>query len=126
LKPHVPGKVWGVCDAKETRGKPVVWLTADPLEWKHDRHPRKAWRNPDVVLLTVQIDWSSPKLKHFLSWRDPGKRLSVFCKNNVLAWFVHFGPIKPSQIVFEAADFEPGHPFNELPGSPRLIKRRGG
>jgi hypothetical protein len=26
----------------------------------------------------------------------------------------------------KSKDFEPGHPFNDLPGTPRLIERRGG
>jgi hypothetical protein len=26
LKPHVPGKVWGLCDPAATRGKPIVCL----------------------------------------------------------------------------------------------------
>jgi hypothetical protein len=30
LKPHVPGKVWGVSDPSATNGQRVVWLTADP------------------------------------------------------------------------------------------------
>jgi hypothetical protein len=47
LKPHVPGAVHGVCDPSMTWGKEVVWLTADPMQWKHAKHPRKSWRNPD-------------------------------------------------------------------------------
>ncbi len=55
LKPHLPGEVWGKCDPSMTRGKPVVWLTADPTQWRHDKHPRKDWRNPDNVLLTIRL-----------------------------------------------------------------------
>ena len=99
LKPRVPGDVWGACDPAMTRGKKVVWLTADPSEWRHDRHPRKDWRDRDTALLTICIDWTSPKLKHFLSWRYPRKRQRVFCNDNMPAWFVYFGRIKPSQIL---------------------------
>jgi len=49
LKPHRPGDVWGVCDPAVwgvcdpamTRGKRVVWLTADRHTWNHDRHRSK-------------------------------------------------------------------------------------
>ena len=104
LKPHVPGDVWGLCDPRMTHGKPVVWLTADPRDFNHSKHPQKDSRNPDVVLLVVGIDWTSPELKHYLSWRDPRKRDPVRCNNNMPAWFVHFGRIKPSQILWEFSD----------------------
>jgi hypothetical protein len=91
LKPHVPGKVWGVCNPSTTRNKPVVWLTADPTTWHHSRHPNKALRNPNQVLLTVMINWSAPKLRHYMSWFDPHKKKHwLFCKNNLAAWFVYF------------------------------------
>ena len=101
LKPHVPGKVWGVCDPATTRNKPVVWLTANPTTWKHARHPHKAKRDPNTVLLTVLIDWSAPKLWHYMSWFDPGKKkLWLHCQNNPAAWFVYFGTISPKQIFW--------------------------
>src|SRR5262249_27728561 len=101
LKPHVPGKVWGVCDPAMTRNKPVVWLTADPTTWKHARHPHKAERDPNTVLLTVLIDWSAPKLWHYMSWFDPGKKKHwLHCQNNPAAWFVYFGTISPKQIFW--------------------------
>jgi hypothetical protein len=102
LKPHVPGKVWGVADPSLTNGKPVVWLTADPMTWRHDRHPNKAMRDPKQVLLVVRINWSNPKLRHYMSWRDPNKKEpGAFWyehKDNPAAWFVYFGRIKPDQI----------------------------
>jgi hypothetical protein len=101
LKPHVPGRVWGVCDAAMTRGKPVVWLTADPTTWRHAKHPNKKKRNPDQILLTVMIDWSAPKLRHYMSWFDPRKKKDWFfvCKDNPAAWFVYFGALPPGRIV---------------------------
>ena len=51
LKPHVPGKVWGASDPSATRGKRVVWLTADPTEWRHDQHHLKSKRDPDAISL---------------------------------------------------------------------------
>jgi hypothetical protein len=59
LKPHVPGKVWGRADPAMTRNKPVVWLTADPATWPHAKHPNKAFRDPDKVLLRIQIWWNN-------------------------------------------------------------------
>jgi hypothetical protein len=53
LKPHVPGKVWGICDPAMTGGKPVVWLTADQHTFHHAKHPDKKMRKPDAVLLTI-------------------------------------------------------------------------
>jgi hypothetical protein len=100
LKPHLPGKVWGICDPVMTRGKPVVWLTADKHTWRHVKHPNKAWREPDAVLLTILINWSAPKLQHYLSWFDPRKKLPwLDCPNNTAAWFVYFGTISPKQIM---------------------------
>jgi hypothetical protein len=100
LKPHVPGKVWGLCDPSATRGKPVVWLTADPHQWRHPNHPDKSFRQPDAVLLTIVISWNAPRLKHYLSWFDPRKKGDWFyCHNNPAAWFVYFGTIKPAQII---------------------------
>jgi hypothetical protein len=100
LKPHTPGKVWGAASPKMTWGKKVVWLTADRATWRHSKHPQKDMRNPDTVLLTILIDWSAPKLKHYLSWRFPTKRCGlVDGKNNPAAWFVHFGRIPPAMIV---------------------------
>jgi hypothetical protein len=99
LKPHRPGEVWGVCDPSMTRGKRVVWLTADPHEWKHDRHLNKKWRNPDARLLTIVISWRVKKLCHYLLWFDPDKRKAYNCQNNLAAWYVHFGTIKPEHII---------------------------
>jgi len=67
LKPHVPGKVWGLCDPDMSRGKRVVWLTADPTQWRHDKHHRKSWRNPDAHLLPVIVRWNDERLHHYLS-----------------------------------------------------------
>jgi hypothetical protein len=100
LKPHVPGKVWGVADPTITRGKPVVWLTADRNTWRHAKHRRKSFRDPDAVLLTILIDWSAPKLQHYMSWIDPRKKVGWWdSKNNPAAWFVYFGTIRPAQII---------------------------
>ncbi len=100
LKPHVPGKVWGVCDPRVTRKKSVVWLTADPTTWCHNRHPNKAKPDPDRVLLTVIVNWQDPKLRHYISWRDPRKKMDWFeNKNNPAAWFVYFGRIPPNAII---------------------------
>jgi hypothetical protein len=99
LKPHVPGKVWGVCDPSMTKGKRVVWLTADPHEWKHDRHPNKKWRCHDTRLLTIVISWRAKKLRHYLSWVDPDKREAHSCQNNLAAWYVHFGKINRNMII---------------------------
>jgi hypothetical protein len=102
LKPHVPGKVWGVSDPELTRGKPAVWLTADPTTWRHAKHPNKAFRDLDAVLLTVLINWSAPKLHHYMSWMDPRKKNSwLDCPNNPAAWFVYFGTIPPKQIIWQ-------------------------
>jgi hypothetical protein len=98
LKPHVPGKVWGVCDPAATRGTPVVWLTANPLDWKHDRHPNKAFRDPNAVMLTILIGWQT-RLHHYLTWLDPHKKSDWVSQNNLLPWFVYFGTIKPAQII---------------------------
>jgi hypothetical protein len=102
LKPHTPGKVWGATDPSATKGKRVVWLTADPTRWKHDRHHRKSWRDPDAVLLPVVVGWDDKRLHHYLSWRAPKKKelLVETCPNNMLGWFVCFGKIPPSQIMF--------------------------
>jgi hypothetical protein len=102
LKPHVPGKVWGATDPSASKGKRVVWLTADPTQWKHDKHHRKSWRKPDTVLLPVVVSWHDERLSHFLSWRDPKKKeLQPWsCPNNELGWFVYFGKIPPTQILF--------------------------
>jgi hypothetical protein len=102
LKPHVPGKVWGACDASAARGKRVVWLTADPTQWKHDKHHRKSWRDPDAKLLRVVVSWDDERLHHYLSWRAPKKKelLVETCPNNMLGWFVYFGKIPPRQIMF--------------------------
>jgi hypothetical protein len=101
LRPYVPGKVWGVADPAMTRGKPVIWLRADRNTWHHSKHPNKKLRNPDQILLTVLIDWSAPKLKHYMSWFDPSKKKDWFLvsKNNPAAWFVYFGKIPPAWIV---------------------------
>jgi hypothetical protein len=99
LRPHVPGKVWGVCDPEATRGKPVVWLTANPHQWRHHKHRDRALRDPDCVMLTIMIDWSAPKLRHYLSWIDPRKNQQMAGPNNPMAWFVYFGAINPAQIV---------------------------
>jgi hypothetical protein len=101
LKPHIPGKVWGVTDPDVTHGKRVVWLTADPTQWKHDKHHRKSWRDPDATLLPVIVDWQDERLHHWVSWRDPQKEFRHWsCNNNVLGWFVYFGRIRPDQIMF--------------------------
>ncbi|MGB3744180.1 MAG: hypothetical protein WBD11_06565 [Xanthobacteraceae bacterium] len=100
LKPRVPGKVWGKCDPSVTRGKPVVWLTADPASWRHAKHHNKSLRNPDGVMLTILINWTAPKLKHYLSWLDPHKKEHLLDhRNNPAAWFVYFGRIYPGQII---------------------------
>jgi hypothetical protein len=101
LKPHVPGKVWGVCTPDTTNGKRVVWLTADPTEWRHDKHREKTWRNADARLLTVMVSWSDKRLRHYLSWKDPNKKefLNSNQGQSVLAWFVYLGTIKPEQII---------------------------
>jgi len=100
LKSHVPGKVHGVADPSMTRGKPVVWLTADPHTWHHAKHPRKAFRKSEAVLLTILINWSAPKLRHYMSWFDPGKKENWRqCQNNPAAWFVYFGKIPPAWII---------------------------
>ena len=101
LKPQVPGKVFGICDPDVTKGKRVVWLTADPTEWKHDKHHRKSFRDPDASLLTVAVSWKDECLRHYLSWRDPTKTEYFNSNsNNVPAWFVYFGTIPPERIVF--------------------------
>jgi hypothetical protein len=101
LKPHVPGKVRGASDPSATDGKRVVWLTADPTTWKHHKHHLKSWRDPDAVLLPVQVGWNDKRLHHFMSWRDPKKQESFTSNpNNVAAWFVYFGTIKPRSILF--------------------------
>ena len=65
------------------------------------RHPHKAKRDPNTVLLTVLIDWSAPKLWHYMSWFDPGKKkLWLHCQNNPAAWFVYFATISPKQIFW--------------------------
>jgi hypothetical protein len=99
LKPHVPGEAWGVDKPVATKGKPVVWLTADPTTWRHARHHNKAKRD-DGVLVTVIVNWQDPKLRHYISWRDPRKKWT-FCENpnNPVAWFVYFGRIPPAAIV---------------------------
>jgi hypothetical protein len=101
LKPHVPGKVWGASDPSATDGQRVVWLTADPTTWKHHKHHRKSWRDPNAVLLPVLVSWRDKRLHHYLSWRDP-KRKEYFTPNpnNVPAWFVYFGTISPKSICF--------------------------
>jgi hypothetical protein len=100
LRPHVPGKVWGVCDPSITRGKRVVWLTADRHTWHHAKHPNKSRRNPEGVLLTIMIPWNAPKLKHYMSWRDPRKKEPwTEHVNNPAAWFVHFGRVPPGMII---------------------------
>ena len=100
LKPHVPGKVFGICDPDMTKGKRVVWLTADPVQWKHDRHHRKSWRDPDAKLLAVFVSWGDERLRHYLSWRDPKKKDDTDCTNNRLGWLVYFGTIRPGPIIF--------------------------
>ena len=101
LKPHVPGKVWGKSDPSSTRGKRVVWLTADPTQWKHDKHHRRSWRNPDNVLLSVMVSWQDERLVHYLSWSDPKKKILIeTCPNNELGWFVYLGRIPPNLILF--------------------------
>jgi hypothetical protein len=100
LKPHVPGKVWGLCDPSTTRNKPVVWLTADPTTWKHDRHPKKAWRDPEKVLLPVIVNWGDSDLRHYMSWIDPRKKDFWNHQNKPAAWFVYFGRISPKQIMW--------------------------
>jgi hypothetical protein len=101
LKPHVPGKVWGVCAPDMTNGKRVVWLTADPTEWTHDKHREKTWRKPDTRLLTVNVNWKDKRLRHYLSWIDPNKKQFANSSQgqSVLAWFVYVGTIKPEQII---------------------------
>ena len=102
LKPHVPGKVWGVCDPSATGGKRVVWLTADPTQWKHDKHHQKSWRDPGAHLLRVVVNWDDERLHHYLSWRAPKKKelMVETCPNNMLGWFVYFGTIRPDYIMF--------------------------
>jgi hypothetical protein len=101
LKPHVPGKVWGIADPAMTKGKPVVWLTADPHTFHHHKHPLKACRKSDAVLLTILISWKAPKLLHYMSWFDRRKKKHwLQCQNNPAGWFVYFGRIPPSQIIF--------------------------
>jgi len=102
LKPHVPGRLWGASDPSATTGKRVVWLTADPTQWKHDKHHRKTWRDPDARLLRVVVRWDDERLLHYLSWRDPKKKeLDPWtCSNNIFGWFVYFGTIRPGQIIF--------------------------
>jgi hypothetical protein len=100
LKPHVPGKVWGVCDPDVTKGKRVVWLTANPIQFKHDKHHQKSWRDPDGRLLRVVVNWDDERLRHYVSWRDPKKKEHWGSQNNPLGWFVYFGTIPPGQIIF--------------------------
>jgi len=103
LKPHVPGKVWGASDPSATRGKRVVWLTADPTEWRHDQHHLKSKRDPDAISLMVLVSWKDERLRHYLSWRDPKKKEHFTGNpNNVPAWFVYFGTIPPKRIEFPA------------------------
>jgi hypothetical protein len=82
-----------------TNGKRVVWLTADPTEWRHDKHREKIWRNPDVRLLTVKVNWNDKRLRHYLSWIDPNRKIFANSRQSVLAWFVYLGAIKPEQII---------------------------
>ena len=100
LKPHVPGKVWGVCHPDVTQGKRVVWLTANPIQFKHDKHHQKSWRDPDGRLLRVVVNWDDERLRHYVSWRDPKKKEHWGSQNNPLGWFVYFGTIRPGQIIF--------------------------
>jgi len=100
LKPHVPGKVFGVCDPNMTKGKRVVWLTADPTQWKHDKHHRKSWRDPDAHLLPVIVHWGDERLRHYLSWRDPKGEELLCGENDHIGWFVYFGTIRRRQIIF--------------------------
>ena len=99
LKPHVPGEVWGVCPPSVTKGRRVVWLTADAHEWRHDRHPNKKYRKNGARLLTVAVNWQDKNLHHYLSWADPKKRETFNGQQNLPAWFVYFGTIKPRGIV---------------------------
>jgi hypothetical protein len=100
LKPHRPGDVWGSASPEMTRGRSCVWLTADSREWRHDRHPDRKFRNPKTRLLTVAIGWDSKKLHHYLSWFDPDKHGEAFLyRQNVPAWFVHFGKIAPEAVI---------------------------
>jgi hypothetical protein len=100
LKPHVPSRVWGICDPDMTKGKRVVWLTANPVQWRHDKHHLKSWRDPDARLLTALVSWGDERLCHYLSWRDPKKKDNTYCSNNRLGWFVYFGTIRPELIMF--------------------------
>jgi RNA:NAD 2'-phosphotransferase (TPT1/KptA family) len=100
LKPHVPGKVFGYSNPNMTNGKRVVWLTADSTQWKHDKHHRKSWRDPDAAMLAVIVSWNDERLLHYLSWRDPKKKYQLTCPNNFLGWFVYFGTIKRQYIIF--------------------------
>jgi hypothetical protein len=100
LKPHVPGAVHGKSDPSMTGGKRVVWLTANPVQWRHDRHHLKRWRRPDAVLLTVIVSWNDKRLHHYLSWHDPKKKYWLTSANNFMGWFVYFGTIKQDHIIF--------------------------
>jgi hypothetical protein len=101
LKPHIPGKVWGVCSPDLTNGKRVVWLTADPTEWRHDKHREKSWRDPEARLLTVMVPWTDKRLQHYLSWIDANKKHFHNSNQgqNIFAWFTYLGRIISEQIV---------------------------
>jgi hypothetical protein len=109
LVPQVPGVVWNDGDpalARLTGGKPVVWLTTDPDEWRHDAGAR---------LLTVSLAPNSKRLVHYLTWLhrcDPAfydeMRIRYACEvaargqgaaQNVEAWHVYLGTIRRDQIV---------------------------
>jgi len=51
-------------------------------------------------LLTVIVNWQDPKLRHYMSWRDPRKKLEwTENKNNPAAWFIYLGRVPPNAII---------------------------
>jgi hypothetical protein len=113
LVPHVPGVVWDDSDpnvAALTGGKPVVWLTADKTEWRHDAHATN--KNPATRLLTVRLEYSK-RLVRYAPWLhklNPQYYQDMqisYAQNvadglppqNVEAWHVYFGTIRPDRII---------------------------
>jgi hypothetical protein len=115
LIPHVPGVVWDDGHpevAKMTDGKPVVWLTADATEWRHDA---SATGDTEARLLTVRLEPNSKRLVHYATWlhdHDPDFYLHMqirykeICEGrysetpqNIEAWHIYFGTIRADRII---------------------------
>lgn len=118
LWPHVPGVVWDGGEpavARLTHGRPVVWLTADGSEWRHDRHEERISCAPDTRRLSVRLEPNNKRLMAYWPWLQKHDLPAAACVNrwraeaqlglserpdqNVPAWFVYFGTIPPDKIV---------------------------